>query len=88
MTSGRGSSSATAVLAEQIRAGTAPAALVLAECDTILVIAALVAAELYGVQMPIVQLSPADLGLVASGTASIRTYPPTLDATLMTQELR
>ncbi len=82
MTSGRGSSSATAVLAEQIRAGTAPAALVLAECDTILVIAALVAAELYGMEMPIVQLSPEDLELVVPGGASIRTELATLDATL------
>ena len=88
MTSGRGSSSATAVLAEQIRARTAPAALVLAECDTILVIGALVAAELYDVRMPIVQLSPTDLGLIGPGPLHIRTDPQTLDAILLSERPR
>src|SRR5262245_14947871 len=41
MRSGRGSSSSSAVLAERIRAGSAPAALILASCDTILVVGAL-----------------------------------------------
>jgi uncharacterized protein len=56
MPSGRGSSSAAAVLAEQIRAGTAPAAVILGERDTILVAGALVAAELYDVQVPVLTL--------------------------------
>ena len=57
MRSGRGSSSSAAVLAELIRAGRAPAALVLAEPDSIVVVGALVAAEMYGTSMPIVELS-------------------------------
>jgi predicted aconitase with swiveling domain len=57
MTSGRGSSSATAVLAELIRVKKAPAAMIFTECDTILVIGALVSAELYQIQMPMVELS-------------------------------
>ena len=57
MTSGRGSSSATAVLAELIRAKKAPAAMIFTECDIILVIGALVSAELYQIQMPMVELS-------------------------------
>ena len=57
MTSGRGSSSATAVLAELIRAKKAPAAMIFTECDIILVIGALVSAELYKIQMPMVELT-------------------------------
>jgi predicted aconitase with swiveling domain len=83
MASGRGSSSSTTVLAECIRAGTAPAAIVLAECDTILVIGALVAAELYDLKMPVVQLSPLDLELLTiPGTAHVWTDPDTVDATV------
>jgi len=57
MTSGRGSSSATAVLAELIRAKKAPAAMIFTECDIILVIGALVSAEIYQIQMPMVELT-------------------------------
>lgn len=54
MPSGRGSSSSASVLAESARAGTAPAAIVLAEPDLILEIGAAVAEELYGVRIPII----------------------------------
>jgi predicted aconitase with swiveling domain len=54
MESGRGSSSASSVLAEQIRARTAPAAIILARADTIIAIGALVAHELYGLATPVV----------------------------------
>ncbi len=54
MESGRGSSSASSVLAEQIRARTAPAAIVLARPDPIIPLGALVAAELYGLYLPVV----------------------------------
>lgn len=54
MASGRGSSSSASVLAEAVRAGTAPAGFVLAEPDLILAIGAAVAEELYGVRLPIV----------------------------------
>lgn len=82
MSSGRGSSSSTAVLAEQIRVGTAPAAVVLAECDTILVIAALVAAELYDVAMPVVLVSAEDLAMLRAGRVSVRADRDTLDAAI------
>jgi predicted aconitase with swiveling domain len=52
--SGRGSSSSSSVLAEAIRAGTAPAAIVLGEADPILPLGAIVARELYGSSLPIV----------------------------------
>jgi hypothetical protein len=54
MESGRGSSSASSVLAEQIRARTAPAAIILARPDPIIPLGALVAAELYDLDLPVV----------------------------------
>lgn len=57
MAESRGSSSASSVLAEMIRLGTAPAALILARRDPILILAALVAVELYGTVMPILGVS-------------------------------
>jgi predicted aconitase with swiveling domain len=54
MPSGRGSSSSSSVLAEAIRAGTAPAAIVLGEADPILPLGAIVARELYGASIPVV----------------------------------
>ena len=57
MPNGRGSSSSASVLAEAVRAGTAPSAIVLAEPDLILSIGSAVAEELYGVRIPVVVLS-------------------------------
>jgi hypothetical protein len=54
MPSGRGSSSSASVLAESVRAGTAPAGIVLGEPDLILAIGAAVAEELYGIRVPVV----------------------------------
>ena len=54
MPSGRGSSSSSSVLAETIRAGTGPAAIVLAEPDGILALGSLVASMLYGTTTPVV----------------------------------
>src|SRR5262245_36935179 len=48
MPNGRGSSSSSSVLAETIRNGVGPAAIVLGTLDPILVLGALVAKELYG----------------------------------------
>jgi predicted aconitase with swiveling domain len=62
MRSGRGSSSSSSVLAETVRAGCAPAAILLGEPDLILAVGAAVAEELYGIRLPIVQL---DLGALA-----------------------
>ncbi len=53
MPSGRGSSSASTVLAEAMRRGTAPAALILSHPDPILAIGSLVGSELYEVVCPI-----------------------------------
>ena len=73
MVSGRGSSSSSYVLAEAIQAGTAPAAIVLAEVDPIVALGAIVAAELYGVEVPVAV--SADSGLVTGQTVTVRTAP-------------
>jgi predicted aconitase with swiveling domain len=67
MPSGRGSSSASSVLAEAIRAGTAPAGIVLAEADAIIAVGALVAHELYGRACPVVEMSGRDFSSIRSG---------------------
>jgi hypothetical protein len=54
MSGGRGSSSSSAVLAECLRLGTGPAAIVLSIPDPILTVGAIVAQTLYGVSCPIV----------------------------------
>jgi predicted aconitase with swiveling domain len=71
---GRGSSSSATVVAELVRAAAAPAALVLGECDSILVVGALVAAELYGVQLPLVQLEAEELDRL-SGQVTVAADP-------------
>jgi predicted aconitase with swiveling domain len=63
----RGSSSSASVLAEAVRAGTAPTAIVLGEPDLILALGAAVAEELYGVQMPILVLPANDLAAIRDG---------------------
>jgi len=55
---GRGSSSSSSVLAECLRNGVGPAAIVLAEPDPILALGALVASELYATEIPVVVLPP------------------------------
>ena len=55
---GRGSSSSSSVLAEAIRARTAPAAIVMREPDSIVALGAIVAAELYELVMPVVVVDP------------------------------
>ena len=67
MPSGRGSSSATAVLAELIRTGDGPLGIIMLQCDTILVIGALVSAEIYGISMPIVELQQAEYDQLSDG---------------------
>lgn len=72
MPCGRGSSSSSTVLAEAIRLGTAPTAIVLSEPDPILIIGALVAQRLYPRTCPIVMLPPEDhVMLAAAATAEI-----------------
>ena len=60
MERGRGSSSGSSVLAEAIRAGTAPAAIVMLTRDAIVTVGALVGRELYGRDCPVVMAAAAD----------------------------
>lgn len=82
MPAARGSSSSSSILAEAVRAGTAPAAILLGEADLILAVGAAVAAELYGVRIPVVQLAASDLpgirdgmevGVGSDGVVEVRT---------------
>ena len=68
MASGRGSSSSSSVFAEAVRAGTAPAAIVLAEPDPILALGAIVAREVYGRAVPIVVAA----GSLGTGVVTVR----------------
>jgi hypothetical protein len=65
MPGGRGSSSASTVLAESLRTGAGPAAVLLGRMDPIVVLGALVAAELYGVACPVVLLDGEAFATVA-----------------------
>ena len=74
MPSGRGSSSSASVLAEAVRAKTAPAAIILGEPDLILAIGSAVAEELYGVVVPVVVIPAAELASIHDG-AEVRIGP-------------
>jgi uncharacterized protein len=74
MPSGRGSSSSASVLAEAVRARTAPAAILLGEPDLILAIGSAVAEELYGTLVPVVTVSPEGLAAIRDG-AEVRIGP-------------
>lgn len=64
---GKGSSTASAVLVESVRAGTAPVAIINCRLDPILALGAIVAEELYGVSVPVVLLAPEDMETIADG---------------------
>ena len=67
MPAGRGSSSASSVLAEAIRAGTAPAGIIMSEPDSIVALGAIVAQELYGLACPVIVLARADFTALREG---------------------
>lgn len=67
MRSGRGSSSSSYVLTEQLRTGSGPAGIVLAEPDAIVTLGAIVADELYGSAVPVVMIPLADLMSLSTG---------------------
>jgi predicted aconitase with swiveling domain len=67
MPGGRGSSSSSSVLLEAARRGSHPLAILLDRDDPILVVGALVAADLYGVTLPVVRLEPGNSGRFVNG---------------------
>src|SRR3954451_17414768 len=66
MPHGRGSSSAAVVLAETIRNGSGPVAVVTRSTDLILLVGAMAAVELYGRSCPILELTPEEFARVAA----------------------
>ncbi len=64
---GRGSSSASSILLEAVRQGTAPEAIITAETDAILALGATVARELYAQSPPVVVLKKADYNQLQEG---------------------
>ncbi len=72
MAHAKGSSSSSSVLAEVIRNGTGPVGIVLRERDFIISIGAIVAAELYNLDVPVVCLEPAPFDEVVSAPGPLR----------------
>ena len=66
----RGSSSSSSILAELLRLGVGPAAIVLGEPDEIMVVGALAARELYGLSCPVVLLD-ADAYMAVEALAAV-----------------
>ena len=79
MPAGRGSSSSSSVLAEAIRLGTAPAAIVLGEQDQIVAIGAIVARELYSLVVPVLTIEPDAYAGIEDGIV-LRMVGPTVTA--------
>ena len=71
---GRGSSSASSILLEAVRAETAPTAIITAEADSILALGAVVAQEIYGQSLPVVVLEGGDFTAVC---AHLSAFPQT-----------
>lgn len=75
MTSGRGSSSSSSVLAEQLRTGCGPAAVLMTEPDAIIALGAIVAAELYAIRVPALVITKDDFASLSSGEEAWVTAP-------------
>ncbi|HUG47080.1 MAG TPA: DUF126 domain-containing protein [Candidatus Limnocylindria bacterium] len=67
MPGARGSSSSSSVLAEAIRSGRGPAAIILARAEGIVALGALVVRLLDGRSCPVVELNPSDYAGLRSG---------------------
>jgi predicted aconitase with swiveling domain len=85
MTASRGSSSGSSVLAEALRAGFGPRALVFSQHDAISAVGAIVAGELYGVACPIVVVEP-DLWALCAAAVRLRVEAGPDHAVLMLDE--
>jgi len=76
MPGGRGSSSGSATLAEALRLGKGPAAILMLERDAIVVVGAMVAAELYGLSCPVALVDTRDWKrLAASSSLTLEAGP-------------
>jgi len=66
----RGSSSTTAVLLEAVKIGTAPAAIISTAADPFFALTAIVADEMYGKSLPLVQLRTDDFEVLITATSA------------------
>ena len=73
---GRGSSSGSATLAEALRVGAGPAAILMLERDPIIVVGAMVAAELYGLACPVALADGRDWEALAGAAGLILDAAP------------
>jgi predicted aconitase with swiveling domain len=71
MPSGRGSSSSSSVLAEAIRADTGPIGIVMTVPDGIVALGAMVAAELYGLVVPVIVVPQDIFEVIPSGATAV-----------------
>ena len=69
MPTGRGSSSGSATLAEALRLGNGPAAILMLERDAIVVVGAVVAGELYGLACPVAVANGEDWEALAAAAS-------------------
>ena len=69
MPGGRGSSSSSSVLAQALRRGTGPAAILLARADEIIALGALIPNLLDGSRFPVIELGQADYASIKTGDA-------------------
>jgi predicted aconitase with swiveling domain len=76
----RGSATASGAIAEAIRLGTAPSAIVLGKADVNLAIGALVAEALYGHACPVLMLSPGAYGRLAGASRAAIAHDGTITA--------
>lgn len=79
MPSGRGSSSSSSVLVEMIRRQTNPVAIILAVEDSILLLGALVARELYSRTVPVLVASHEEFSRIRSGERLVITDDGTIE---------
>jgi len=78
---GKGSSTASAVLLESIRSGTAPAAIINVNVDPILALGSIVAEELYHKTVPVVVLSQGDYATIRDGDCLVIKPDGTIEIT-------
>jgi predicted aconitase with swiveling domain len=71
MPAGRGSSGGSAILAEALRLGKGPAGILMLERDAIIVVGAMVAAELYGSACPVALARERDWPALAAAASLI-----------------
>jgi uncharacterized protein len=68
----KGSSSSSSVLAEALRNGTGPVGIILRERDLIISIGAIIAAELYSIEVPVVSVSEQTYKAIIDASGPLR----------------